>query len=267
MTDTQHGAGHLLARVMANRLWQHHLGRGIVNTPNDFGLQGELPTHPQLLNWLASELIDGGWRLKPLHKKIVMSATYRQSAAYDAAKMKADPLNTLHWRRTPVRLEAEVIRDSLLKVSGLLDLRMYGAGTLDERMKRRSIYFMIKRSKLIPTMQLFDSPEPLVSQGSRPSTIIAPQALHFMNNRQVREAALALAAQFERAADNPAAVKQGYETVIGRTPTAKETKAVGAFIAAQEKSYQDVGRKDARKIALADMAQVLFGLNEFIYVK
>ncbi|MCH2379698.1 MAG: DUF1553 domain-containing protein, partial [Pedosphaera sp.] len=165
------------------------------------------------------------------------------------------------------RLEAEAIRDSLLKVSGLLDERMFGAGTLDERMKRRSIYFMIKRSKLIPTMQLFDSPEPLVSQGSRPSPIIAPQALHFMNNRQVREAALALAAQFERAADNSAAVKQGYETVIGRTPTAKETKAVGAFIAAQEKSYQDVGRKDARKIALADMAQVLFGLNEFIYVK
>jgi hypothetical protein len=103
--------------------------------------------------------------------------------------MKADPLNKLHWRRTPARLQAEVIRDSLLKMSGLLDTKMYGAGTLDERMKRRSIYFMIKRSRLIPTMQLFDSPEPLVSQGSRPSTIIAPQALHFMNNAQVREAA------------------------------------------------------------------------------
>ncbi|SVD15446.1 uncharacterized protein METZ01_LOCUS368300, partial [marine metagenome] len=114
MTDTQNGAGHLLARVMANRLWQHHMGRGIVNTPNDFGLQGELPTHPQLLDWLASELIEGDWLLKPLHKKIVMSATYRQSSGYDAAKMKTDPQNKLHWRRTPARLQAEVIRDSLL---------------------------------------------------------------------------------------------------------------------------------------------------------
>ena len=113
LTDTEHGAGHLLARVMANRLWQHHLGRGIVNTPNDFGLQGELPTHPQLLDWLALELIENGWRLKPLHKQIVMSATYRQSAAHDAAKFKADPQNKLHWRRTPARLEAEVIRKCL----------------------------------------------------------------------------------------------------------------------------------------------------------
>ena len=263
MTDTEHGAGHLLARVIANRLWQHHLGRGIVNTPNDFGLQGELPTHPQLLDWLASELIKNGWRLKPLHKQIVMSATYRQSAAHDAAKLKADPQNKLHWRRTPARLEAEVIRDSILKVSGLLDERMFGAGTLDERMKRRSIYFMIKRSKLIPSMQLFDSPEPLVSQGSRPATIIAPQALHFMNNGQVRESATALAKQLEQAADTAAAVTLGYQTVLGRAPTAKEQKSITAFIEAQEKSYPNNGLQ----LALADFAQVLFGLNEFIYVQ
>ncbi len=263
ITDTEHGAGHLLARVIVNRLWQHHLGRGIVNTPNDFGLQGELPTHPQLLDWLASELIQNGWRLKPLHKQIVMSATYRQSAAHDAAKLKADPQNKLHWRRTPARLEAEVIRDSILKVSGLLDERMFGAGTLDERMKRRSIYFMIKRSKLIPSMQLFDSPEPLVSQGSRPSTIIAPQALHFMNNGQVREAAVALAKQLEQSPDTAAAVTLGYQTVLGRAPTAKEQKSITAFIEAQAKSYPNNGPQHA----LADFAQVLFGLNEFIYLQ
>jgi hypothetical protein len=266
MTDTEHGAGHLLARVMANRLWQHHLGQGIVSTPNDFGLQGDLPTHPELLDWLASELIANGWRLKPLHKKIIMSATYRQSATHDAAKMKADPLNKLNWRRTPRRLEAEAIRDSLLKVSGLLDPRMHGPGTLDERMKRRSIYFMIKRSKLIPSMQLFDSPEPLVSQGNRPATIIAPQALMFMNNAQVREAALALATQFEKLPDNTTAVNQGYQTVIGRKPNAIEIKSISTFIDTQEESYQTAGRNNARKLALADMAQVLFGLNEFIYV-
>ena len=263
ITDTEHGAGHLLARVIVNRLWQHHLGRGIVNTPNDFGLQGELPTHPQLLDWLASELIANGWRLKPLHKQIVMSASYRQSAVHDAAKMKIDPQNKLHWRRTPARLQAEVIRDSILKISGLLDERMFGAGTLDERMKRRSIYFMIKRSKLIPSMQLFDSPEPLVSQGSRPATIIAPQALHFMNNGQVREAATALAKQLEKVPDTAAAVTLGYQTVLGRAPTAKEQRSISAFIGAQQKSYPNNGRQ----LALADFAQVLFGLNEFIYVE
>ena len=140
---------------------------------------------------------------------------------------------------------------------------MFGAGTLDERMKRRSIYFMIKRSKLIPSMQLFDSPEPLVSQGSRPATIIAPQALHFMNNGQVRESATALAKQLEQAADTAAAVTLGYQTVLGRAPTAKEQKSITAFIEAQEKSYPNNGRQ----LALADFAQVLFGLNEFIYVQ
>ena len=263
LTDTEHGAGHLLARVMANRLWQHHLGRGIVNTPNDFGLQGELPTHPQLLDWLALELIENGWRLKPLHKQIVMSATYRQSAAHDAAKLKADPQNKLHWRRTPARLEAEVIRDSILKVSGRLAERMFGAGTLDERMLRRSIYFMIKRSKLIPSMQLFDSPEPLVSQGSRPGTSIAPQALHFMNNGQVRASAMELARQLKAQPDIAAAVTLGYQTVLGRAPTPKEQKSIASFIDVQEKSYTNNGRE----LALADFVQVLFGLNEFIYVQ
>ena len=266
ITDTQYGAGHLLARVMANRLWQHHLGQGIVNTPNDFGLQGELPTHPQLLDWLAVDLIEGGWRLKQLHKKIVMSSTYRQSADHNVVNHKVDPQNKLHWRRTPARLQAEVIRDSLLKMSGLLDTRMYGAGTLDERMKRRSIYFMIKRSKLIPTMQLFDAPEPLVSQGSRPATIIAPQALHFMNNRQVREAAVALSAKFEKKTDDREAVNLAYQTVVGRGPTESETKSISAFMKTQAESYKAAGRNDARKLALADLSQVLFGLNEFIYV-
>ena len=263
ITDIEHGAGHLLARVIVNRLWQHHLGRGIVNTPNDFGLQGELPTHPQLLDWLALELIENGWRLKPLHKQIVMSATYRQSAAHDAAKLKADPQNKLLWRRTPARLEAEVIRDSILKVSGQLDERMFGAGTLDERMLRRSIYFMIKRSKLIPSMQLFDSPEPLVSQGSRPATIIAPQALHFMNNGQVRASAMELARQLKVQPDTAAAVTLGYQTVLGRAPTPKEQKSIASFIDVQEKSYANNGRE----LALADFVQVLFGLNEFIYVQ
>ena len=265
LVDTEHGAGQLLARVMVNRLWQHHLGRGIVGTPSDFGLQGELPTHPELLDWLAGELIQNGWRLKPLHKQIIMSATYAQSADLAQAKAAVDPENRLHWRRTPRRLEAEPIRDSLLAVSGLLDTTMFGKGTLDPGMKRRSVYFQIKRSKLIPTMQLFDSPEPLVGQGTRPSTIISPQALLFMNNGQVREAALTLARRHE-AGSIENAVRDGYQTVLGRNPSPVEQEATARFIETQEFTYLKSGRKDGRKLALADFAQVLFGLNEFVYV-
>ena len=265
LTDIDHGAGPLLARVIVNRLWKHHFGRGIVNTPNDFGLQGEVPTHPELLDFLAGELINNGWRLKPIHKKMVMSYVYGQSANFSQDKSQVDAENRLYWRCTPRRLEAEPIRDSLLKVSGLLDTTMFGKGTLDPLMKRRSIYFQIKRSKLIPTMQLFDSPEPLVGQGARTSTIISPQALMFMNNGQIRAAAMSLAGKLE-AEVNSQAVMLGYQTVIGRAPSLREKQAILAFITKQEESYREVGRNDARKLALADFAQVLFGLNEFVYV-
>jgi len=194
-----------------------------------------------------------------------MSATYAQSAGFAQAKAAVDPGNRLHWRRTPRRLEAEPIRDSLLAVSGLLDTTMFGKGTLDPGMKRRSVYFQIKRSKLIPTMQLFDSPEPLVGQGTRPSTIISPQALLFMNNGQVREAALTLALRHE-AGSIENAVRDGYQTVLGRNPTPDEQQATVHFIETQELTYLKSGRKDGRKLALADFAQVLFGLNEFVYV-
>ena len=265
LVDTDNGAGHLLARVIVNRLWQHHIGRGLVSTPSDFGLQGELPTHPNLLDWLAHELIRSGWRLKSLHKKIVMSSTYAQSADYVESKAQVDPENYLHWRRTPRRLEAEPIRDSILKISGLLDTTMFGKGTLNPSMERRSIYFQIKRSKLIPSMQLFDSPEPLVGQGIRPSTTISPQALLFMNNAQVRKAALALTRDFEQQSTQSAIIK-GYKAVIGRAPTQVEKKSTAKFIEQQELAYLKSGRKDARKLALADFTQVLFGLNEFVYV-
>jgi len=143
-----------------------------VATPNDFGIQGDPPTHPELLEWMASELIRSGWQLKPLHKQIMMSAVYQESTDLVADSVKKDPDNRLLWRRDPHRLEAEAIRDALLEVGGLLDREMYGPGTLDENMSRRSIYFFIKRSKLIPMMMVFDAPEPLVSQGDgrrRPS--------------------------------------------------------------------------------------------------
>ena len=188
ITDIDQGAGALVARVMVNRLWQHHLGRGIVSTPNDFGAQGDKPTHPELLEWLAAELMSNDWRMKNIHRLIVTSSTYRQSSLFDAKNFASDPDNRFLWRFTPKRLEAESIRDTLFAVSGRLDRTMFGSGTLDEGMRRRSIYFTIKRSKLVPMMQLFDGPDTLTSMGNRPQTTTAPQALFFMNDPHLRNA-------------------------------------------------------------------------------
>jgi mono/diheme cytochrome c family protein len=269
ITDTEYGAGHLLARVIVNRLWQHHFGRGIVATPNDFGVQGARPTHPELLDWLAGELIRGGWRLKPLHKLVMTSATYRQASGFTPHSSKVDPDNLLLWRQNVRRLEAEAIRDSMLAVSGTLDRTLYGPGTLDEGHTRRSIYFMIKRSKLVPMMQLFDQPEPLVSVGERPSTTIAPQALAFLNSPHVRQYAHNFAKRLRPAYDESAAaaVRQGYLTAIGREPDEEELKSTVAFLTAQEESYAAGQRANAPDLALADFCQVLFGLNEFVYVE
>jgi hypothetical protein len=269
ITDTEKGPGHLLARVIVNRLWQHHFGRGIVATPDDFGRQGLPPTHPALLDYLAGELIRGGWRLKPIHKLLVTSAVYAQSTQHDAAKSKIDPENTWHWRRTPRRLEAEVIRDSMLAISGQLDRKMFGAGTLNEASKRRSIYFTVKRSKLISTMQIFDAPEALVGVGARPSTTVAPQALLFMNNVHVRGYAKALAAQLAKQSGDSTdvAIRQGYLITIGRTPTDTEKADLTAFLASQTASYTAAKKANARELALTDLCQTLMSLNEFIYAE
>jgi mono/diheme cytochrome c family protein len=269
ITDTEQGAGHLLARVIVNRLWQGHFGQGIVPTMNDFGKQGKPPSHPELLDYLANDLIANGWKLKRLHKLMMLSAAYQQASNARDDGLKLDPQNELLWRHTPKRLEAEIIRDSLLAVSGQLDETMYGPGTLDEWHKRRSIYFMIKRSKLIPMMQLFDQPEPLVSVGNRPSTTIAPQALAFMNSPHVRSYAQSFGAKLIPVAEKSVAdaVTLGYQTAIGRTPDAQELRDSVAFIEGQTASYTEEKKPSPKQLALADFCQVLFGLNEFVYVE
>src|SRR5439155_19923743 len=123
---------------------------GIVTTPSDFGVRGERPTHPELLDFLATELIKNGWKLKPIHKLIMTSAVYQTASTVDETKLRADRDNTLFWHRPARRLDAEAIRDSLLAISGQLDEKMYGPGTLDDGSRRRSIYFTMKHSKLIP---------------------------------------------------------------------------------------------------------------------
>ncbi|MFN4260480.1 MAG: DUF1553 domain-containing protein [Gemmataceae bacterium] len=269
LTDTEHGAGSLLARVIVNRLWQHHMGRGIVATPSDFGTRGAPPTHPELLDFLAHELIRNGWRLKPIHKLILTSAVYRQSSQIDDIKVAKDSDNRLYWRRPVRRLEAEVIRDSLLAVAGQLDTTMYGPGTLDESSKRRSIYFTVKRSKLIPMMQIFDAPEALTGMDQRPATTIAPQALLLMNNPHVRGHAHGFA---RRVAPNDKttteqAIVTAYRVALSRQPTPAEQADAVAFIEHQADSYHAGGKADSRRLALADFCQVLMCLNEFVYVE
>jgi mono/diheme cytochrome c family protein len=267
LTDTDAGAGALLARVIVNRLWQHHFGRGIVSTPSDFGYQGDKPTHPELLDWLAGDLIANGWRLKPLHKLIMQSAVYMQGNDYDAKRATIDPEDRLLWRRVPRRLEAEQIRDAMLAVSGTLDDRMFGPGTLDPKMNRRSIYFTVKRSQLVPPMVLFDGPDALQGVEQRSTTTVAPQALLLMNNTAVRACADAFARRIAGAKNTLAeSVREGYRIALGREPRVSELADSQRFLEEQAAAYERDRKPDARQLALADFCQVLMGLNEFIYV-
>ena len=269
LTDVDEGAGHLLARVIVNRLWQHHFGRGLVATPSDFGTQGERPTHPELLDFLAGELIREGWRLKPIHRLILASAAYRQSAAFDEAKAKIDPDNLLRWRNTPRRLEAEAIRDAMLAVSGTLDPTPFGPGSLDESMKRRSLYFTVKRSHLIPIMTLFDAPDALQGLGQRAATTVAPQALALLNNPQVRGYAKAFASRIRPTNETPfsESIDRAYRLALARPPSPDELAEDLAFLKDQAETYKAAGQAHPESSALADFCQALMGLNEFVYVE
>lgn len=259
LTDTEYGAGHLLARVMANRMWYHHFGRGIVDTPNDFGFQASKPTHPELLEHLATELIAGGWQLKPLHKQIMMSRTYRLGASSNGDNLQLDPANRFWWKRDARRLEAEVIRDNALAVSGLLDRRMFGPGSLNQGMPRRSIYFFVKRSRMIPMMQAYDWPDSLTSMGRRAVTTTASQALVFINSPEVRRMAEHFAKTLEKEKDPIAAAVY---RAMGRHVSESERETMNRFLERQAESYDG-----DRKRALIDLCQMLLASNEMIYVQ
>ena len=263
MTSVDTGAGPLLARVIVNRLWQHHFGRGIVGTPNDFGTQGERPSHPELLEFLAAELIRGGWRLKPIHKLIMLSETYRQSHEVNPANLEADPGNRLLWHHAPVRLEAELIRDALLAVGGTLDNAMFGPSVLDNSV-RRSIYLRVKRSELLPVMTIFDAPEPTASIGERSVTTVPSQALAMMNSLFVRQQAEKLADRVAKSAgsDSAQAVDQAFRIALARAPTRTEAARLSAFLDQAAAG----GSADARRKALAEACHTILCLNEFVYV-
>ncbi len=266
LTDVDQGAGHLLARVIVNRLWYHHFGRGIVATPSDFGTRGERPSHPELLDWLAAELIHGGWNLKPIHKRIMTSAVYMQAGDVTDSGKTRDPENLLLWRRGSRRLEAEIIRDSLLSVSGTLDRTIFGKGTLDQKSSRRSIYFTVKRSQLIPLLKLFDAPDSMQGIATREKSTVAPQALALLNSPLIRELAAKFAA---RVRPNPEttleqAVERAYQIALGRPATATEVAEMAAFIAQQSASRGE--NEQAEELALRDFCHLILCMNEFVYI-
>lgn len=265
MTDLERGAGPLLARVMVNRLWQHHFGKGIVGTPNDFGFQGERPTHPELLEWLATELVRNGWKLKPLHRQILLTAAYQQSHVVNDESLKIDPENRYLWHFQTRRLDAEQIRDSLLTIGGNLDLTMYGPSILDNT-PRRSVYLRVKRSELLPIMTMFDAPEPTQSIGQRVSTTVPTQALAMMNSPFVRQQAERLATRIRASDDIPlaTAIENAYRMALSRPPTDSERERMLAFVEGQRTAMGQT--PDAAKRALVEFCHVVLCLNEFVYV-
>ena len=269
-TDFEQGAGHLLARVIVNRLWQHHMGKGLVATPSDFGAQGERPTHPELLDWLANQLIQADWRLKPIHRLIMTSAVYRQSHRSDAKNERVDPQNRLLWRRDLRRLDAEAVRDAMLAVSGQLDRTMSGPGTLDESSRRRSIYLTVKRNQRIPMLQSFDTPDALQGIGRRPTTTVPTQALLMMNNPHVHAYAQALARRIHTGSDQEPdeLIHTGFVTALARPADSQELQQIHEFLAQQTATYKESGYGDASRLhAIKDFCQLLMASNDFIYVE
>ncbi len=221
-----------------------------------------------MLDWLALELIHNGWHLKDIHKIILKSATYRQVSTVEPERASKDIENRLFWRQQRQRLEAEPIRDAMLFVSGLLDDRLYGPGTLDLRMRRRSLYFTVKRSRLIPFLTLFDAPDALTPIAVRSSTIVAPQSLLILNSPIIREWAAAFSGRVKptenRSVDD--GIRLAYRLALSRPPDDTELAEAALFLDRQTAAHQADGAGNASEAAWTDFCQVLLGLNEFLFI-
>jgi hypothetical protein len=271
----------LTARVIVNRVWAQHFGRGVVDSPGDFGSQGERPTHPELLDWLATEFVDGGWSLKKLHRLIVLSDAYRQGTASNPAAAKADPKNDLLWRMNRRRLDGEAIRDAVLSVAGELSPKAGGPSVYPElpaEMKasagawpvsadpaernRRSVYVYVKRNLRYPLFAAFDAPDRNEACSRRFETTTAPQALMLLNDKLYAEHARRLADRVapEAGADPDAAIERAYLLALSRRPTSEERTAAKTFLEAQAK------KAGGPKEALADFCHALLNLNEFVFI-
>jgi hypothetical protein len=230
----------LAARVMANRVWVGHFGQGIVRSPSNFGQLGERPTHPELLEYLASRLIEGGWSLKALHREIMLSAAYSLSTKHSEAQAAADPENRLLWRANlNPRLDAESLRDSMLFVAGNLSPDSGGPPLpLDGDNTRRTVYGYIGRTTLDPMLSLFDFPNPNNTSEQRSVTLGPMQRLYFMNNEFVARQADAFAERIKRlASDDDERIRIAYRLAFGRPPSDNETQMVKNFLRAREGAW------------------------------
>jgi hypothetical protein len=276
----------LTARVIVNRVWLWHFGEGLVRSPDNFGLRGDKPSHPELLDWLATWFVENGWSLKKLHTLICTSAVYQQSTLPQAPA--GDPGNVLlsHWSRS--RLEAEELRDAMLAVSGRLD-RTMGGSLMDvlnrtyanggnappdilKKMHydspRRSLYLPIIRNALHDFFAVFDYPDPGMLTGRRAQTTVAPQALFIMNSPFVREQARAFAQRVQSlGADDSARLTAAYTLAFARPPRPAETQAALGFLANEEKTLQLTGDKAAHQTAWTRLCHTLLAANEFLYLR
>ena len=285
----------LTARVMVNRLWLQHFGQGLVRSPNNFGFKGELPTHPGLLDWLASEFmrptVDAGpaWTLKRIHKLIMTSSTYRQRSVHphETQYSQRDFLNRNLWKFNRRRISSESLRDAMLAVGSRLNMRMGGpsfypgmsaealeglsrkagdwkSSPADER-SRRSIYMMTKRSRLLPLMTTFDFSDTTASCGQRDVTTVAPQALALLNNQFTHAQSEALAKRLAgHAAGTVEQVKLAWQLAFGRNPSDGELGQAENHLHEQRQHFD--GRNNPGHLALASLCHVLLNCNEFIYV-
>jgi hypothetical protein len=267
-----------LARVIVNRLWQHHFGEGIVKTSDNFGSVGEKPSHPELLEWLAGELIRTDWNLKAMHRLIMSSAVYRQGTQWDENRHAIDPENKLLWRMKPRRMEGEIIRDSIMSSAGTLNRKMYGPSIKPWVSKdaintgstnkwpvnvkdgpatwRRSIYVFMRRSMRVPFFEVFDVPDSMQSRGVRELTTVPTQALMLLNNKFVRGQANHFAARIKEsvdASDKRSVIEEAYWVALSRAPTDEEVKLSSELLAKEGQSIEN-------------FCHVLFTLNEFSYV-
>ncbi len=262
----------LTARVMVNRIWQHHFGQGLVRTPSDFGVRGEPPTHPELLDYLAASFMEDGWSIKKLHRQILLSRVYQQGSEDNTRGQQVDPDNRLLWKMNRQRLEFEPLRDSLLFVAGRLDLAQGGPAveiTTAPFATRRAIYGFIERQNLPGVFRTFDFASPDTSTAQRHHTTVPQQALFLMNSPFVVEQAKALAERPDvMKCGSPAAkIERLYQICYGRNPEAEEVALGERFLAVAQKQAATEGKNGARALTpWQQYVQVLVLANEFSYV-
>lgn len=274
----------LTSRVIANRIWKHHFQRGIVETLDNFGRAGARPTHPELLDWLATELVDSDWSIKHLHRVIMTSATYRQQSKVTEAHLKTDPDNIWLSRMPLRRLDAEMLRDALLSVSDRLRLTPYGpADPVEARSDglvisqptqgswRRSVYVIQRRTQPLTILGTFDRPQMNPNCVERVNSTVAPQALHLLNNKMIHDLSVAFAERVKKAAgsDRQAQVKQTYLIALSRTPSQAELDLSLRYLdklTSQWKQEQPEKTAEAPQRALENFCHAVINLAAFIYI-